>query len=380
MGIYDRDYARTPKPQLLRGGRGRFRLVSVNTWLIVINVAVFALGLVLQQTQLANIKVSAGSITFNGTRPEQIARSIVDKTRQEPIPGSPQFRYHPRVDPQSVMTDQFGRPLVNLMDGKPIPQIIGRERFMFRPLLDGLGHFSTGKAFLELQVWRFLTFQFLHVDGVHLLFNMLGLWFVGGVVEEFLGRRRYLAFYLACGIFGAIAYLLLNLLGYIVLTNFPGLRAEVPALLFDDIFTPLVGASAGVFGVLLAAAFIEPKTMVQVLFVIPMRMRTAVYIFVTLAALNLILGGRNAGGDAAHIGGAAAGALLIRRTHLLRDFFDVFGDSRKGSPGRRSAKASQSGPSSSEIERVLKKVDSEGLQSLTDSERAVLKRARESST
>jgi hypothetical protein len=142
----------------------------------------------------------------------------------------------------------------------------------------------------------------------------------------------------------------------------------LPALLFDDPFMPLIGASAGVFGVLMAAAYIAPRALVDVMFVIPMRLRTAVYIFLGLAALNLLRGGNNAGGDAAHVGGALAGAFLIRRPHLLRDFFDLMGDSRKGK---------KLGAREMEVDAILRKVHEHGLESLNPSEREMLRRASE---
>jgi membrane associated rhomboid family serine protease len=93
-----------------------------------------------------------------------------------------------------------------------------------------------------LQAAQLVTFQFLHANTDHLIFNMLGLWFIGGMVESALGRRRYLAFYLVCGISGALMFLFLNLLGW-------GFHLHLPGLLFADPYTPLIGASAGVFGV-----------------------------------------------------------------------------------------------------------------------------------
>ena len=121
---------------------------------------------------------------------------------------------------------------------------------------------------------------------------------------------------------------------------------------------------------MLAAAYIAPSAMVEVLFVIPMRLRTAVYLFVGLATLNLIRGGSNAGGDAAHVGGALAGAYFIRHSHLLREFFDILGSSRliprRAAVGR---------PPGDEIDRILEKVRSEGLQSLNERERRALHRA-----
>lgn len=368
MGLSDRDYARPiPPPKLGGQGVGRMRMISVNTWLIIVNVIVFVLANVIFGGTL--YKTTAGRFIDTAAPKQAVERAQVDRSLALSYPYEPGYFYHPLIDPQTVAVDRAGNPQRDLQTGKLMYREVGGDRFAMRPVLHALGHFSTGKAFLEFQVWRFITFQFLHADAFHLLFNMLGLWFVGGLVEEYLGRRRYLAFYLVCGLFGAVAYLILNFLGYVLITHVsPGLRGSVPAVLFDDIYTPLVGASAGVFGVLMASARIAPSAIVDVLLVIPMKLRTAVYIFLLLAFLNLLRGGTNAGGDAAHVGGALAGAFFIRRTYLLRDFFDILSDSRKVPPKR---------PEETAADRILDKVRAEGLESLTPAERETLRRATE---
>ena len=124
--------------------------------------------------------------------------------------------------------------------------------YMLDPFLNGMLakwlHMSTDHAIWGVQYWRFIGFQFLHANMQHLIFNMIGLYFFGPLVEQFLGGKRYLAFYLLCGIFGSVLYLILNLGGYVF-------QNDIPGLLFNDTRTPLVGASAGVFGILLAGAF-----------------------------------------------------------------------------------------------------------------------------
>jgi len=258
------------------------------------------------------------------------------------------------------------------------------------------GFFSTWRLFgtapnasiPNLEFWRLVTFQFLHANLIHLLFNMLGLHFFGRLVESHVGPKRYLAFYLTCGIFGGLCYLLLNLLGQAARSM--GLP-EVGGLLFNDPRTPLVGASAGVFGIIMACAYIAPNSVVQLLIPpIPLRMKTFAYVFLGLAAANLLIfSGDNKGGDAAHVGGALAGYFFIRNIHLLRDFFDVFSDSRKQAPkpagrgffsrggGARSRKVVAAGPPDAEIDRILEKVSTHGLHSLSEREKALLREASE---
>jgi membrane associated rhomboid family serine protease len=257
------------------------------------------------------------------------------------------------------------------------------------------GHFSTARAFFEqasvvdgagqvvgrvlvphLEVWRFVTFQFLHAGVMHLAMNMLGLWVFGRAVEERVGARRYLAFYLVCGIFGALLFVILNLLGHVL----PG----VPGLLFNDPSSPLVGASAGVFGVIMACAYLMPREEIVLLFPpIPMKMKTFAYAYVGLSLFMLVIGSRNAGGEAAHLGGAIAGYFFIRNTHLLRDFFDVF--QRSDRPKGRAVKRGKNGPmragksegsmEASEVDAILDKIREQGASSLTAKERERLARA-----
>ncbi len=298
MGLADRDYARRRPPP---AGLGAARGLSVTAWLIIINIAVhlIALGLFSAPTQAG----FAGAWS----------------------------------------------------------------------LLHEWGHFSTAKAFFEtnthgqrvltMQVWRLITFQFLHDPNTiwHLGLNMFGLWIFGRTVEQYLGSKKYLAFYLVCGIFGALLYVVMSALGVLV----------------TDPTRPLIGASAGVFGVILACAYIAPDTVVQLIFPpIPLKMKFFAYGYVALATFNLLTGGQNAGGDAAHLGGAAAGYFFIRRSHLLTDFFDVLNNSKKPAKlGRASRRGAGGTASRSDVDRILAKVSQHGLASLSDKEKKILREA-----
>ncbi len=221
------------------------------------------------------------------------------------------------------------------------------------------GHFSTQRVFM-LEVWRLVTFQFLHANLMHVGFNMLGLYFFGSLVEQYLGKKRYAAFYLVCGLCGGVLFMLLNLIGILGL--------HLPGALTVNAATPLIGASAGVFGVIVACAYISPNAVVQLLFPpIPLKMRTFAYGYVAFVALNLFLiRGANQGGDAAHLGGAIAGYYFIRRPHLLRDFFDVFKNSNLPPNGKKRS------ASEAEIDAILDKIQREGIHSLTPAEKKIL--------
>jgi membrane associated rhomboid family serine protease len=163
------------------------------------------------------------------------------------------------------------------------------------------GHFSQYFAIENLQLWRFVTFQFLHGGVHHLAFNMLALYFFGPLVEFYLRPRQFLVYYLLSGVGGALFYLVLLMLGYRIGTD----------------TVPLVGASAGIFGVLVAAALIAPNAMVYLFGIVPMQLVTLAYFFIIYAVLQVLFRGANAGGEAAHLGGAAAGVLLMRHPNWL---------------------------------------------------------------
>lgn len=172
-------------------------------------------------------------------------------------------------------------------------------------LLANWGYFSAAAAIDNLQLWRFITFQFLHANISHIFFNMLALYFFGPMIEGYLGSRRYLAFYLLCGMAGAVMYLLLWGLG----------------VLHEGAQTPLIGASAGIFGILVAAARIAPNTTVMLLFPpIPIKLKVLAWVMLGIAVVVVFSNGSNAGGEAAHLGGAALGAVLIMQPQWLNAF------------------------------------------------------------
>ncbi len=357
MGIYDRDYVRaapTPRGPFATGSPFDVRMWSANTWMIVLCVLVFvADGFTPPQIVPMGIMPWGVDVSNAVARPD-LARNM------------------------------NGLIAVPLFDGSS-GQKVADEIYQSMNTLTAYLHFSTAKGFLGIEYWRFLGFQFLHFNPTHLIFNMVGLFFFGPMVERYLGSKRYLAYYLLCGIFGALMYLLLNLAGYIVATTFPG-APSVPGLLFNDTHTPLIGASAGVFGVLMAGAFIAPRAQVLLFFILPIQLRTLAYALVAIAFLSVLFGSRNAGGEAAHLGGALAGFYFIRRPHHLHGFFDVLGrvdptsHHYRANPGKRSINraehtAAHRAASDAEIDRILKKVHDSGLQSLSEEERATLREA-----
>ena len=139
----------------------------------------------------------------------------------------------------------------------------------------------------------------------------------------FLGGKRYLAFYLLCGVFGALMYLCLNILGWVWISQL-GLP-EIPGLLFNSAGVPLIGASAGVFGVIIGGALLQPNVKVLLFFILPMRLATLAIGLIAISVIFILFGLDNAGGEAAHLGGAIAGWYFIRQPDKLHGLFNFFG-------------------------------------------------------
>lgn len=219
-----------------------------------------------------------------------------------------------------------------------------------------VGYFSVDKAILSGQVWRFVTYQFLHADFWHVLMNMIGLYFFGPMMEQWWGSKRFLGFYLLCGIAGAVPMGLLVLAGV-----FP---AEVG----------LVGASGALYGVLIGAATLYPNQTVRLLFPpIPMKLKTMAFVFMGISLLSVIAG-TNDGGNAAHLAGAALGFFLVKRPGLLNwaDRLSPQAIQDGYTKGRYEKKIKKEEATREEVDRILAKVSEKGLQSLTTREKKIL--------
>ena len=154
-------------------------------------------------------------------------------------------------------------------------------------------------AFADFYFWQLATYGFLHGGSVHLIFNMFMLWMFGRELELIMGPRRFLTYYMTCVIGAGIVQLTVS-----ALQGSP---------------YPVVGASGGVFGLLLAFGMTFPDRMIMLLFPpIPMK---AKYMVVLFGILELYLGlsGRAPGiANFAHLGGMLFGFLLLQRWKKAR--------------------------------------------------------------
>ncbi|MCS6981905.1 MAG: rhomboid family intramembrane serine protease [Flavobacteriales bacterium] len=166
------------------------------------------------------------------------------------------------------------------------------------PLSVGLGYFFP---------WQPVTYMFVHGGFSHLFFNMFSMWMFGSVLERIWGSRRFLKFYLVCGLGAAVAHLLY----YMVIfhsTNNIITQWRVSS-------TPAVGASGAVYGLLLAYAMLFPNTELFIFF-IPFPVK-AKYAVLGLLAIDLFMAFAGFEWDQvahfAHLGGALTGFLILPR-------------------------------------------------------------------
>ena len=154
-------------------------------------------------------------------------------------------------------------------------------------------------------VWQPLTYMFLHGGLGYLLWNMLSLWMFGTELERRWGTRAFARFYLLCGLGAGLTQLLLAVV--------PGPQA-LPMYV-----TTTIGASGAIYGVLLAYGLLFPHRSILFFGIFPMPARGAVLL---LGGIALVMALQEPGGGiahTAHLGGLAAGYLLLRGGHLVAD-------------------------------------------------------------
>lgn len=154
------------------------------------------------------------------------------------------------------------------------------------------------------QFWSALTYMFLHANFMHILFNMLWLYWIGKILIEYLGPRRFVAIYFLGGIAGGLLYLLaFNLFAALGVYPMGGL---------------LLGASAGVMAIVAGSGTLLPDYRINLFLLGPVPLK---YLAIGALILTSLLDfSVNMGGKLAHIGGAALGFFFIRNLQNGKDF------------------------------------------------------------
>ena len=230
--------------------------------------------------------------------------------------------------------------------------------------------------------WTIITYFFMHERFFHILFNLLFLYWFGKIIKEFLGGGKVVSLYVLGGLAGGVFYILIyNLI--------PFFAERVDSSM-------MLGASAGVFAIVVGAATFMPNYTILLMFIGPVRIKYIAIFYVILAFAQST--GANAGGELAHLGGAALGFFYIKQLqngrdwgkwlHGLFDFIQSFfkhqpkvkvsyrKDSKgKKTSGRQKATVSSSTPDSAsqdEIDSILDKISQSGYESLSKEEKQKL--------
>jgi membrane associated rhomboid family serine protease len=238
-------------------------------------------------------------------------------------------------------------------------------------------------------VWQLLTFQFFHGSLLHLIGNLIGLWYFGRFVEHVLGRQRFLVAYFAAGGVG-------------------GLLQCVLMLLFPRHFGEYVfGASAGVLGMFAVFARLQATSVLNWNFILPIRADVLLWITAGISLFFTLVPSSRGGNaaHAAHLGGILAGLAWVKLgwhhdyvtlpwenlLERLRSWRQVKGPPRtpdlvrtaaprgpgwKAAAGRDEPETASRDFVSAEVDPILDKISAQGIQSLTESERKVLEAAR----
>jgi membrane associated rhomboid family serine protease len=201
--------------------------------------------------------------------------------------------------------------------------------------------------------WTIITYMFLHGSTMHIFFNMMGLWFFGSGVETRLGSARFTVMYFLSGISGAL-----------LSTVFSG--------------SALIGASAGVFGVMFAFARFWPDTPIMVYMIIPVKARTLVIITTVLAFWSGFGGVSDGVAHFAHLGGFVGAWAYLKWWERGRGDFKkraVAGPQEvvKRADGWRAIDISRIHQvNRDEVARLVDKAAKQGIASLTPEERLFL--------
>ncbi|MBO7073406.1 MAG: rhomboid family intramembrane serine protease [Bacteroidales bacterium] len=165
----------------------------------------------------------------------------------------------------------------------------------------------------DFRPYQFVTYMFMHGNFAHIFFNMFALWMFGNSIENAWGPKRFLIFYMVCGIGAGLTQ---ELVQYIqlrdIVENYQYVRLNGQSIPVDDYLNMLttVGASGAVYGILLAFGMMWPDSRIYIYFAIPIKAKWFVIIY---GLLELFSGFSSVDNVAhfAHVGGMLWGFLLI---------------------------------------------------------------------
>lgn len=225
-------------------------------------------------------------------------------------------------------------------------------------------------------VWQLVSYQFLHGGMMHLVLNSVALYFFGRPMELMLGRKSFLKLYLLSGLVGGAFQVLLA----VASPQFSG---------------PVVGASAGICGLVAAFALLSPDSVIYLFFVLPVRAKYFLPLMIVLSTVFIFTSRGDGVAHGAHLGGTLFGVAYLRWFYVS-DYFAAAWQRLRGSrssrpiikvrfphgeawrheKGGRADEPSSGDFISREVDPILEKISAHGIHSLTERERKILEAAR----
>ena len=221
---------------------------------------------------------------------------------------------------------------------------------------------------LATHFWTPFTYMFMHAGIFHILFNMLLLYWMGQIFEEYLGNKRTVGLYIMGGLAGGILFVAC----YNLLPAFTSVNAAAGQ--------PLVGASASVMAIIIATATLLPNYTVSLILIGPVKLKWIALFYIVIDFLGIA--GTNPGGEIAHLGGALLGFVYIKQLQRGNDWIGAI--SKLFKPSRPAMKVVSNNqpqkkttalPRQEEIDRILDKISGSGYDSLSKQEKETLFRA-----
>ena len=250
---------------------------------------------------------------------------------------------------------------------------ISHNEHVYKTIVSYLALPSEPGTFLR-RPWTIFTYFFTHEGWLHIIFNMLNLYWFGMLIREYLGSKKLLSLYVLGGLAGGVLYLLFyHLIPFFIQRG----SAE------------MIGASASVLAIIVAAATLLPNFAFHLLLLGPVKIKYIAAFLVLLSISGAV--GSNAGGNVAHLGGALLGFVFIRQLQKGRDlgrpihsFWDFITNlfSRRPrmkvsykNPTTTTFNPANGKPSQQEIDLILDKISRSGYESLSKEEKQKLFRA-----
>jgi membrane associated rhomboid family serine protease len=211
---------------------------------------------------------------------------------------------------------------------------------------------------LLFKLWTPLTYMFAHEEFLHFLFNMLWLYWMGRIFEDFLNKRQFSFVYIAGGLAGALLFI-------IAFNTLPAFKDSV------QFSGPLIGASAAISAIVIATATLLPDYAISLLLLGEVRLKYVALVYIIMDIIG-ILG--NPGGSFAHLGGALLGFVFIKQLQSGNDWSKMFQKRKplKVVSKNKAPNRSSSVPDQDVIDKILDKISKSGYGSLTKLEKEQL--------